>query len=215
MRFFRICFRRKLNSIFTLSDFFSCRTCLIFLQTKISEPFLALCQYQFAIASNNPQSGDAFRKNVQALRSQYLFEFFKIFEYGTYTCIFPFCIKIWKAESLLQTITELSIKELICTGFRKCSTKIGICIFSSARFVKIMFLLAFSELWPYFEFSDWKTVCSFSCSFPMSSSLCRAGVEEVPVGHENHQESIARSFCRCACSRSVPLYLKLVLVCMV
>jgi hypothetical protein len=127
---------------------------LIFLQTKISEPFLALCQYQFAIASNNPQSGDAFRKNVQALRSQNLFEFFKIFEYGTYTCICPFCIKIWKAESLLQTITELSIKELICTGFRKCSTKIGICIFSSARFVKIMFPLAFSELWPYFEFSD-------------------------------------------------------------
>ena len=34
-------------------------------------------------------------------------------------------------------------------------------------------------------------------------------------GHENPQESIARSFCRCSCSRCVPLYLKLVLVCMV
>ena len=78
--------------------------------------------------------------------------------FGTYTSICPFCIKIWKAESLLQTITELSIKELICTGFRKCSTKIGICIFSSAQFVKIMFPLAFSQLWPYFEISDFAKV---------------------------------------------------------
>ena len=78
--------------------------------------------------------------------------------FGTYTSICPFCIKIWKAERLLQTITELSIKELICTGFRKCSTKIGILIFSSAQFVKIMFPLAFSELWPYFEISDFAKV---------------------------------------------------------
>ena len=120
--------------------------------------FWHLCQYQFAIASNNPQSGDAFRKNVQALRSQNFFEFFKIFGYGTYTCICPFCIKIWKAERLLQTITELSIKELICTGFRKCSTRIGILIFSIAQFVKIMFPLAFSQLWPYFEISDFAKV---------------------------------------------------------
>ena len=49
--------------------------------------------------------------------------------FGTYTSICPFCIKIWKAERLLQIITELSIKELICTGFRKCSTKTGILIF--------------------------------------------------------------------------------------
>ena len=120
--------------------------------------FWHLCQYQFAIASNNPQSGDAFRKNVQALGSQNFFEFFKIFGYGTYTCICPFCIKIWKAERLLQTITELSIKELICTGFRKCSTRIGILIFSIAQFVKIMFPLAFSQLWPYFEISDFAKV---------------------------------------------------------
>ena len=73
--------------------------------------------------------------------------------FGTYTSICPFCIKIWKAERLLQTITELSIKELILRGFVKCSTKIGIFIFSSAQFVKIMFPLAFSELWPYFEMS--------------------------------------------------------------
>ena len=78
--------------------------------------------------------------------------------FGTYTSICPFCIKIWKAERLLQTITELSIKELICTGFRKCSTRMGILIFSSAQFVKIMFPLAFSELWPYFEISDFAKV---------------------------------------------------------
>ena len=80
--------------------------------------------------------------------------------FGTYTSICPFCIKIWKAERLLQTITELLIKELILRGFVKCSTKIGIFIFSSAQFVKIMFPLAFSELWlwPYFEMSDFAKV---------------------------------------------------------
>ena len=83
-----------------------------------------------------------------------LFRIFEIFEYGTYTFICPFCIKIWKAEGIRQTITELSIKELILRGFVNCSTKIGIFLFSSAQLVKIMFPSAFSELWPYFEMSD-------------------------------------------------------------
>ena len=40
------------------------------------------------------------------------------------------------------------------------------------------------QIWDLVQMSRvfWKTVCSFSCSFPMSQSLCRAGVEEVPVG---------------------------------